>query len=61
MAEEAETFDMSTGAWDSCMCVGELRRDEMGRGRGESGHLITASFVSSQGPAHNNMGLRANH
>lgn len=61
MAEEAETFEMGTGAWDSYMCVGELCRDEVGRGRGEGGRLITASYVSGQGPAHNNMGLRANH
>lgn len=43
------------------MCVGELHRDEVGRGRGEGGHLITASYVSGQGPAHNNVRLRANH
>lgn len=46
---------------DSDMCVGELCRDEVGRGRGEGGHLITASYASAQGPAHNNLGLRANH
>lgn len=59
MAEEAETFEVGTGAWDSYMCVGKLRRDEVGRGEG--GHLITASYVSGQGPAHNNVRLRANH
>lgn len=46
---------------DSDVCVGELHRDEVGRGRGEGGHLITASCVSGQNPAHNNLVLRANH
>lgn len=55
---------------DTDKCIGELRKDGGrgrewsgggGRARGEGGHLVTASCVDGQGPAHNNLGLRANH